>query len=224
MLRRVATPERTVELDHGRGRVGRRGCDRSRPRRRARPTRRAVAPTRPTPRSSRSQLALLPAIGLHLALGLPRGALVHRAAARASRSSATPPRSALGAGLYAGSTRSRRSHRSRSPAASPRSSAWWATSADAAARAPEQERARLQWVAWGSWSPRPSAAGAVVLNALGVVAARHRGQSRPGSTLLVPFSLAVGASDQLAVRIDRLLVHSITLSRPRRAGRRCRTS
>ena len=33
-----------------------------------------------------------------------------------------------------------------------------------------------------------------------------------GSTLLVPFSLAVGASDQLAVRIDRLLVHSITLT------------
>src|SRR3954454_18121840 len=32
------------------------------------------------------------------------------------------------------------------------------------------------------------------------------------TTLLVPFALAVGASDQLAVRIDRLLVHSITLT------------
>jgi len=74
-----------------------------------------------------------------------------------------------------------------------------------------QERARLQWPAWG----------VVVAAAISAVAwMLHELLSWPedlrtvvlATTVLVPLSLALGSSERLAVRIDRLLVHTITMA------------
>ena len=73
------------------------------------------------------------------------------------------------------------------------------------------EQARLQWVAWGAVVAAAISLVAFVLNALvdwpqpvsGVAAA---------STILLPLGLALGSSEQIAVRIDRMLVHTITLA------------
>ena len=80
------------------------------------------------------------------------------------------------------------------------------------------ERARMQWVAWAV-----VVAGAISI----VVAVLHALVSWPepvrgiavATTVLIPLSLAFGASERIAVRIDRLLVHTITLGRPRGHGR-----
>ena len=106
-----------------------------------------------------------------------------------------------------GADRDARDRVGRSPARSASS----ATCAGARAPRTEQERARLQWVAWGVVVAAAISLGAWVLNAL-VDWPQPVAAVAAGSTLLVPFALAVGASDQLAVRIDRLLVHSITLT------------
>ena len=74
-----------------------------------------------------------------------------------------------------------------------------------------QERARLQWPAWGVVVAAAISAGAWML---------HELLSWPGdlrtvvlaTTVLVPLSLALGSSERLAVRIDRLLVHTITMA------------
>jgi signal transduction histidine kinase len=74
-----------------------------------------------------------------------------------------------------------------------------------------QERARLQWPAWGVVVAAAISAGAWVL---------HELLSWPDdlravvltTTVLVPLSLALGASERLSVRIDRLLVHTITMA------------
>ncbi len=73
------------------------------------------------------------------------------------------------------------------------------------------ERARMQWVAWAV-----VVAGAISI----VVAVLHALVSWPepvrgvavATTVLIPLSLAFGASERIAVRIDRLLVHTITLA------------
>jgi signal transduction histidine kinase len=75
----------------------------------------------------------------------------------------------------------------------------------------KHDRARLQWLAW-----------AVVVSAtVSLVAlALHELVDWPESvggvalvtTMLVPLALALGASERIAVRIDRLLVHTITLA------------
>ncbi len=73
------------------------------------------------------------------------------------------------------------------------------------------EQARLQWVAWGAVVAAAISLVAFVLNALvnwpqavsGVAAA---------STILLPLGLALGSSERIAVRIDRMLVHTITLA------------
>jgi signal transduction histidine kinase len=74
-----------------------------------------------------------------------------------------------------------------------------------------QERARLQWPAWGVVVAGVLSLGAWVL---------HELLSWPddlrtvvlATTVLIPLSLALGASERLAVRIDRLLVHTITMA------------
>jgi signal transduction histidine kinase len=146
---------------------------------------------------------------LHLALSLPRGTLEHQV------------RRGITIAGYAGAVALAASLYSQRPAV-PIGQLVIATAVAAAiglvgyvrrcsGASTEQERARLQWVAWGVVVAAAISVGGWALNvlidwphAVGAVAA--------GSTLLVPFALAVGASDQLAVRIDRLLVHSITLT------------
>ena len=74
-----------------------------------------------------------------------------------------------------------------------------------------QERARLQWPAWGVVVAAAISAGAWML---------HELLSWPddlrtvvlATTVLVPLSLALGSSERLSVRIDRLLVHTITMA------------
>jgi signal transduction histidine kinase len=175
----------------------------------------AIAPHgRPDAHSAASAVlalcvALLPAVGLHLALSLPRGTLEHQV------------RRGITIAGYAGAVALAASLYSQRPAV-PIGQLVIATAVAAAiglvgyvrrcsGASTEQERARLQWVAWGVVVAAAISVGGWALNvlidwphAVGAVAA--------GSTLLVPFALAVGASDQLAVRIDRLLVHSITLT------------
>ena len=79
------------------------------------------------------------------------------------------------------------------------------------AAATVQERARLQWPAWA----------VVVAAAISVTAwVLHELVSWPeplraivvSTTVLIPLALALGASERIAVRIDRLLVHTITMA------------
>jgi signal transduction histidine kinase len=74
-----------------------------------------------------------------------------------------------------------------------------------------QARARLQWVAWGVVIAAAIAIGIWILNAL-LEWPEPIMAIAVASTLLIPFALSMSSSDQLAVRIDRLLVHSITLT------------
>jgi signal transduction histidine kinase len=154
-------------------------------------------------------LALLVSVGLHLALGLPHGALTHpwrRGITIAGYVSALP----LAASIY-----SNRPHVPLAPLAVASGVAALIGLIGYVRRcsraATDQERARLQWVAWGVVVAAAVTAGAAVLNAL-ISWPEPTAAIATVSTLLVPFSIAVGASDQLAVRIDRLLVHSITLA------------
>jgi len=154
-------------------------------------------------------VALLVAIGLHLALGLPDGALDNRtrrgfviggyiaALGFAAYLYAQRPDVPLGAVAIAAGVAAvvglvgyvRRCRNARTA----------------------QARARLQWVAWGAVVAAAISIGALVLNAL-LSWPEPVAAIAVSSTLLVPFALSMSASDQLAVRIDRLLVHSITLT------------
>ena len=78
-------------------------------------------------------------------------------------------------------------------------------------RAPLTQRPRFQWPAWGVTVAIAIGIGAAVLNALldwpePVLAIAV------GATALVPVSLAIAAAEGVAVRIDRLLVHTIVLA------------
>jgi signal transduction histidine kinase len=73
------------------------------------------------------------------------------------------------------------------------------------------ERARLQWVAWAVVVAAAISVVVVVLHALVDWPHAVRGIA-VSTTVLVPVALALGASEQIAVRIDRLLVHTITLA------------
>ena len=70
-------------------------------------------------------------------------------------------------------------------------------------------RARLQWPAWGVLTAAAIALGAVVLDAL-VGWPTELLALTVAATALFPVALALGAHRSLAVRIDRLLVHTIT--------------
>lgn len=154
-------------------------------------------------------LALLPAVGLHLVLGLPDGALVTR-----------PRRLWTGAGYLAGAALAvfyvaDRPHLAVAPlvvvAGIDAGVGLVGYVARCRAAGSVQERARLQWPAWG----------VVVAGAISIAAwVLHELLSWPddlrtvvlATTVLVPFALALGASERLAVRIDRLLVHTITMA------------
>ena len=187
--------------------------------RRAGAARRGVAPGatwRPTPCATSAAglrgvaVAFLPGVGLHLVLGLPDGSLRSRAR-----------RIWVGAG-YAASVvvaiylLDDRPHVALWPVVI-------IASADAVvglvgyvarcrAAATVQERARLQWPAWA----------VVVAAAISVdgVGRCTSSLSWPeplraivvSTTVLIPLALALGASERIAVRIDRLLVHTITLA------------
>ncbi|MGH7358375.1 MAG: GAF domain-containing sensor histidine kinase, partial [Acidimicrobiia bacterium] len=71
------------------------------------------------------------------------------------------------------------------------------------------DRARLQWAAWGAVVAGAVTIGVAVLNQL-VSWPEPLLAIAVAATGLLPLSLALSASDQVAVRIDRLLVHTIT--------------
>lgn len=70
-------------------------------------------------------------------------------------------------------------------------------------------RARLQWPAWGAITAGGIALGAVVLNAL-VDWPTELLAITVTASILLPLALVAGAHPTVAVRIDRLLVHTIT--------------
>ena len=71
-------------------------------------------------------------------------------------------------------------------------------------------RARLQWPAWGTLTATGITLGALLLHALVEWPAGLRAVAVT-STVLLPVSLALGSHRALTVRIDRLLVHTITI-------------
>jgi signal transduction histidine kinase len=73
------------------------------------------------------------------------------------------------------------------------------------------ERPRLQWTAWAVTVAVAIGSGAGVLNLLINWPAPIQAIA-VGATILVPVSLAIGASREISVRIDRLLIHTITLA------------
>jgi len=73
------------------------------------------------------------------------------------------------------------------------------------------ERARLQWIAWAVVVSATASVVALVLHELVDWPEAGAGVALV-TTMLVPLALALGASEQIAVRIDRLLVHTITLA------------
>ena len=73
------------------------------------------------------------------------------------------------------------------------------------------ERARLQWPAWAVVVAAAISATAWVLHELVSWPEPIRAVA-VGTTVLIPLSLALGASERIAVRIDRLLVHTITMA------------
>ncbi len=83
--------------------------------------------------------------------------------------------------------------------------------ADRCRRAPAMDRARLQWAGWGAVVAGVFALAVWVLEAL-VSWPSAPGAAAVAGTGLVPVALALGASDRLAVRVDRLLVHTIVAS------------
>ncbi|HEY7107283.1 MAG TPA: histidine kinase [Acidimicrobiia bacterium] len=154
-------------------------------------------------------VGVLPGIGLHLALGLPSGELVTTARRlvaglgyvtaaalvvvlvdRRPEVPVGPVAAVVGAGLVVGliGYLARCRH---------------AKSA--------HDRARLQWVAWAVVVASAISIVVFVLHALVDWPHEARGVA-VATTVLVPIALALGASERIAVRIDRLLVHTITLA------------
>ena len=154
-------------------------------------------------------VALLPAVGLHLALGLPDGAL-----------RSTPRRVAAALG-YAASVvlaaylLDQRPDVPLAPIGATVGAMAVVAFIGYVARCrgahSAHERARLQWVAWAVVVAAAIAVVAVVLHALVSWPEPVRGVA-VATTVLIPLSLALGASERIAVRIDRLLVHTITLA------------
>ncbi len=154
-------------------------------------------------------VALLPGVGLHLALGLPDGGLRTRARRLWVAAGYV---AGLGLGAYELGER-------------PHVVVWPVlvlaggaaviglvgyVSRCGAARS-VQERARLQWPAWAVVVAGAISATTWVLHELVSWPEPIRAVAL-STTVLLPVSLALGASEQIAVRIDRLLVHTITMA------------
>ncbi len=156
-----------------------------------------------------ASLALFPAVALHLVLGLPDGALVTRA--RRLWVVAGYAASAVLAVVLVSDRPDVRVAPIVVVAAVDAVVGLIGYLARCRAAGSVQERARLQWPAWGVVVAAAISAGAWML---------HELLSWPGdlrtvvlaTTVLVPLSLALGSSERLAVRIDRLLVHTITMA------------
>jgi signal transduction histidine kinase len=152
-------------------------------------------------------IAALPAVGTHLVLGLPDGRLVDR-----TRRSWALTVDVLAAGVAVWCFVER-------PEVPVAGMVGLGAAATVVAltgyvarcrRARTQAaRARLQWPAWGVLTAAGIAFAAVVLDAL-VGWPKELLAVVVAATTLVPLSLALGAHPSLAVRIDRLLVHTIT--------------
>ena len=154
-------------------------------------------------------VALLPGVGLHLVLGLPDGSL--RTRARRLWVAAGYAGSAVVA-VYLVHDR-------------PHVAIWPVgvlALADAVvglvgyvarcrAAGSVHERARLQWPAWAVVVAGAISATAWVLHELVSWPEAIRAVA-VATTVLIPLSLALGSSERIAVRIDRLLVHTITMA------------
>jgi signal transduction histidine kinase len=153
-------------------------------------------------------VALLPAVGLHLVLGLPEGALRGRAR-RVSTILGYVVSVAIAAYLFG--------ERPDLPAAPIISLVVVAGVVGAIGfvarwqRTPLVVRPRMQWPAWGVTVAVAIGSAAAILNVL-VDWPRPILAIAVGATVLVPLSLAVAASGEEPVRVDRLLVHTITLA------------
>jgi hypothetical protein len=154
-------------------------------------------------------VALLPAVGVHLALGLPDGVL--RSALRRVEVGAAYLSSAVVAALLL----DRRPEVAVAPVAVMAAAGAAVSLIGYLARCRRarsaHERARLQWVAWAVVVAGAISIVTVVLHAL-VDWPQATGGIAVSTTILVPLALALGASERIAVRIDRLLVHTITLA------------
>jgi signal transduction histidine kinase len=154
-------------------------------------------------------VALLPAVGLHLVLGLPDGDLRTRAR-----------RLWVGAGYVASIVIAGYEVGERPDVA------LWPVAVVAGvdvviglvgyvsrcrAASSVHERARMQWPAWAVVVAAAISATAWVLHELVSWPEPIRAVAL-STTVLVPLSLALGASARIAVRIDRLLVHTITMA------------
>ena len=154
-------------------------------------------------------LAVLPAVGLHLVLGLPDGSLVTRA--RRLWVIAGYVGSAVVAVILVSDRPDVKVEPIVVLAIVDAVVGLVGYVARCRAARSVQERARLQWPAWGV-----VVAGAISLGAWVL----HELLSWPddlrtvvlATTVLIPLSLALGASERLAVRIDRLLVHTIIMA------------
>lgn len=150
---------------------------------------------------------LLPAVGLHLLLALPRGAL------DGGR------RSLVVAGYLAcGAAGTAVSLGADGQPALPAVLAWLVAVAIGLPgahatylRTAGLERQRLQWVGCGA---AMAAEAALVVGALDVLVdwPTQPGVAAGAATALVPASLAAGASPRLAARVDRLLVHTVSIA------------
>ena len=153
-------------------------------------------------------IALLPAVGLHLALGLPDGRLRSRAR-RATVGIGYTAAVAIGAFVF--------TQRPALPSIELVVLSIACASAAAVGfvarcrRATLPERARLQWTIWAVTVVVAIAAATVILNVLIEWPAPIRAIG-VGATVLVPLSLALAVSRGTAVRVDRLLIHTITLA------------
>ena len=154
-------------------------------------------------------VALLPALALHLTLGLPDGAL-------ATRGRRVAALLGYAGALIAGAVMV--ADRPDLPllpitvlalAAAPVGLIGYFARCRAARTA--QERARLLWPAWGIVVAAAVSIATLVLHELVDWPGSVR-EVAVASTVLVPLSLAFAASERIAIRIDRLLVHTITLA------------
>ena len=153
-------------------------------------------------------VAALPACGLHLVLGLPDGRL---------RSTARRTIVGLAYGAALGVAVLGFTRRPALPLVGVAVLSVFAGTAAALGfvarcrQATPSTRPRLQWPAWGVTVAIAIGSGTAVLNGLVAWPGPIRAIA-VGATVLIPLSLAIAASGQIAVRIDRLLVHTITLA------------
>ena len=153
-------------------------------------------------------VALLPAAGLYLAMGLPDGRLRSRAR-RVTVGTGYAVAFTIGAFVF--------TERPDLPLIELLALSIACAGAAIVAfvarcrRATLLERARLQWTAWAVTVAVAIGAATVILNVLIDWPAPIRAIG-VGATVLVPLSLARGVSRGSAVHVDRLLIHTITLA------------